>query len=177
MTDQQNVSEKKDDGRRIGAWMMIGAWVLLIGLGTLLLNRYMERSRNPNNEVVTTEYGGKRSITLQRGRHGHYVVTGTINGYQAEFLVDTGASSVSVPVDVADGAGLTRGAPIKINTANGIGTAYATRIDRLRIGELEVRNVTAHVNPGLSDAVLLGMSVLKHYELIQRGDKLIIREP
>ena len=74
-------------------------------------------------------------------------------------------------------AGLTRGAEIAISTANGIGVAYRTQIDQLRIGDLEIRNATAHINPGLSDEVLLGMSVLKHYELLQKGDQLVIREP
>ncbi|MEM7259244.1 MAG: retropepsin-like aspartic protease, partial [Pseudomonadota bacterium] len=92
-------------------------------------------------------------------------------------LVDTGASSVSIPAAFADQIGLERGTPIQISTANGIGVAYQTRLDSLRLGDLEVRNVTAHVNPGLSDEVLLGMSILKHYELTQRGDTLIIREP
>jgi len=45
------------------------------------------------------------------------------------------------------------------------------------MGELEFRNARAHINPGLSGAVLLGMNVLQHYELIQSGNTLIIREP
>jgi len=72
---------------------------------------------------------------------------------------------------------LQRGAAISINTANGIGTAYRTRVEQLRIGDIEIRNATAHINPGLSDEVLLGMSVLEKFELVQRGETLIIREP
>lgn len=157
--------------------MIVGLWVVGLALGTLLVNNHLERQHNPNNKVVTSIDGDKRSITLQRGRYGHYRVTGTINGAQTAFLVDTGATSVSIPEDVALRAGLTRGAEIAISTANGIGVAYRTRIDQLRIGDLEIRNATAHINPGLSDEVLLGMSVLKHYELLQKGDQLVIREP
>ena len=157
--------------------MIVAMWVVVLGLGVFLVNQHLEKQRNPNNKVVTSDIDGKRSIELQRSRYGHYVVTGTINNASVDFLVDTGASSVSVPADFADRIGLPRGNPIQISTANGIGIAYKTRINRLRIGELEVENVTAHINPGLSDEVLLGMSILKHYELIQRGDTLIIREP
>jgi len=170
--DQQS----QDDQTRIGKYMIVGMWVIGIGLGTLLVNNYLERQRNPNNNVVTSFDGNKRSITLERGRWGHYLVTGSINGAEADFLVDTGASSVSIPVDIADNAGLARGAEISINTANGIGVAYRTKIDQLRIGDLEIRNATAHINPGLSDEVLLGMSVLKNYDLIQRDGQLIISE-
>lgn len=157
--------------------MIIGLWVVGLALGTLLVNNHLERQRNPNNNVITAIDGDKRSITLQRGRYGHYRVTGTLNGAETDFLVDTGATSVSIPVDVAFRAGLTRGAEIAISTANGTGVAYRTTIDQLRIGDLEIRNATAHINPGLSDEVLLGMSVLKHYELVQRDGQLVIREP
>ena len=157
--------------------MIIAMWVVGLGLATLLMNNYLERKRNPNNQVVTSIEGGKRSITLQRSRYGQYLVSGAINGAEADFLVDTGASSVSIPVDVAERAGLSRGEAISIYTANGIGTAYTTSVEQLRIGDLEIRNATAHINPGLSDEVLLGMSVLKNFELVQRGEELVIREP
>lgn len=172
-----NNENKKDDETRIGMFMIVGFWVTVLALGTLLVNNHLEKQRNPNNKIVTSFDGEKRSITLQRGRYGHYRLTGTINGAEADFLVDTGATSVSIPVDIANRAGLSRGAEISIITANGRGVAYNTQVDQLRIGDLEIRNATAHINPGLSDEVLLGMSVLKHYELVQRGDQLIIREP
>ncbi len=157
--------------------MIIGFWVVGLALAVVLTNHWLERSRNPNNAVITSIDGDKRSITLKRNKSGHYLLTGTINNAEIDFLVDTGATSVSIPAAFADKIGLSRGAEIRISTANGISRAYKTRIDSLRIGDLEVRNATAHINPGLSHEVLLGMSVLKNYELIQRGDTLIIREP
>jgi len=157
--------------------MMIAMWIVILGLAVFLMQQRMERQRNPNNAIVTSVTDGKRSIELRRSRYGQYLVTGSINNAEVDFLVDTGASSVSIPATFADSIGLERGKPIQLNTANGIGIGYMTAVDRLTIGDLEVRNVTAHVNPGLSDEVLLGMSILKHYELTQRGDTLIIREP
>lgn len=157
--------------------MIIGMWIVGLVLAVLLTNNWLERGRNPNNAVVTSLDGGKRSITLKRSNNGHYLATGTINNSSIEFLVDTGATSVSIPADFANKIGLVRGTKIPIITANGIGSAFETRINSLRIGDLEIRNATAHINPGLSHEVLLGMSVLKHYELVQRGDTLVIREP
>lgn len=168
---------EKSEQRSIGTGMMIAMWIVVLGLAIFLLNQQLDRQRNPNNQVVTSSVDGKRSIELKRSRFGQYLVTGSINNAEVDFLVDTGASSVSIPELFADKIGLQRGTPIQIYTANGIGTAYKTRIERLKIGDLEVRNVSAHINPGLTDEVLLGMSILKHYELIQRGDTLIIREP
>lgn len=171
------MSSSSNERRSIGKYMMVAMWVLVLGLAVFLVNQRIERQRNPNNQVVTSSVDGKRSIELQRSRFGQYLVTGSINNAKVDFLVDTGASSVSIPADFADRIGLPRGTPIQISTANGIGVAFETRVAQLRIGDLEVRNVTAHINPGLSDEVLLGMSILKHYELVQRGDSLIIREP
>lgn len=170
-------AQPSEEQTRMGRWMMLGMWVLALALTTLVINQWLERRANPNHRVVTTIDGGKRSITLKRSRHGHYLLNGTINGASATFLVDTGATNISVPVAVAARANLARGDEVLINTANGISTAYSTHIDLLTMGELEFANARAHINPGLDNAVLLGMNVLRHYELIQRGDELIIREP
>lgn len=171
------MTEPTDDTRRIGQWMMLGAWICVFVIATVLLNRYFERSRNPNNEIVSSVQGGKRSLVLQRNRQGHYLVSGAIDGEPAVFLIDTGATGVSIPEDLARKAGLERGATIRISTANGVRDAYATRVNSLVFGDVEIRNVPAHINPGLFDEVLLGMSVLRHFELVQRGEQLIIREP
>jgi len=165
------------DQAAIGRWLMMGMWVLVLALATFSINRWLERRANPNHQVVTSIDAGKRSIALLRGRGGHYLLTGQINGVDATFLIDTGATNISVPVEIARRAGLEQGVPITISTANGYSTAYRTRIDSLMMGELEFRNARAHINPGLSGAVLLGMNVLQHYELIQSGNTLIIREP
>ncbi len=171
------MTDELSERRSIGQYMIVGMWIFGLALAVLLMDRWLERSRNPNNAVVSSTDGGKRSITLERGRWGHYLVTGAINGSEIDFLVDTGASTVSIPAEFADRIGLPRGEAIQISTANGIGIAYKTRIESLSIGDLQIRNATGHINPGLSDEVLLGMSVLKNYELVQRGNELVIREP
>ncbi|MCH6565438.1 MAG: retroviral-like aspartic protease family protein, partial [Proteobacteria bacterium] len=69
------------------------------------------------------------------------------------------------------------GPAFKVSTANGIATAYMTRLDELKLGEILLTDVKASLNPGLpDDQILLGMNVLKNMELVQRGDSLIIRQ-
>ena len=66
---------------------------------------------------------------------------------------------------------------MNVQTANGTTTAYATRLDSLQLGEIEVHNVKAQINPSMdSDEVLLGMSVLKHLDFNQQGDILTLRQ-
>lgn len=162
---------------RFGRGMIVAAWVVGLGLLTLLFGDLLERERNPNRQVLSrTDGDGGMEVVLQRNRYGHYVATGRINGEPVEFLVDTGASDVSVPGDIATRLGLERGAPLRYQTANGSVTGYRTRIDRLELGELVLRDVPASINPAYRENdVLLGMSVLKRLEFTQRGDTLILR--
>lgn len=64
-----------------------------------------------------------------------------------------------------------------IQTANGTTTAYATRLDSLQLGEIEMRDVKAQISPSMDgDEVLLGMSVLKHLDFNQQGDTLTLHQ-
>jgi len=163
--------------RRIGKAMTIAAWVILLILLTLFFNDKLEQQRNPNQAVFSrVDAAGVQEIVLKRNRFGHYITSGTVNGIPVEFLLDTGASDVAIPAQLASQLGLDRGTPVQYQTANGRVTAYQTKIDSVSIGPLTVHNVLASINPGMHDMeILLGMSVLKHVEFTQRGDTLILR--
>jgi aspartyl protease family protein len=177
------VESRQDDyqniPRRVGKWMIFLAW--LVGLALLLVyfEYFLDSERNPNRTVVSQSASdGSAEIVLKRNRYGHYITSGEVNGVRVELMLDTGASDVSVPLAVAGKLGLARGAPRQYRTANGLVTAYATTLDSLRIGTIEVRNVRASINPGLGgEQVLLGMSVLRHVDFSQRGDQLVLRVP
>ena len=103
---------------------------------------------------------------------------GTINGEDVTFLLDTGATQVAVPIEVAQRLGLQAGAAIIISTANGRATAHRTRLQRLQLGDIVLTDVDALIAPGMGgDDVLLGMSALKQLEFTQRGGTLLLRQP
>lgn len=159
--------------------MFIAAgWLLAMGLLGLFFNNLLERQRNPNMQLDTVHnVDGSREVRLQRNRHGHYFLGGAINGVPVEFMLDTGASDVSIPDAVARRVGLQRGLARQYETANGSIEAYATVLESVRLGELELHQVRASINPHVEgETILLGMSVLKHLEFTQRGDNLIIRQ-
>jgi aspartyl protease family protein len=119
---------------------------------------------------------GQSELALKRNRAGHYVAPGTINGRPVVFLLDTGATQVSVPAHLGPGLELAPGGTARALTANGEVIVRTTRIDALGLGPFSVRGVAAHLNPGLrGDEILLGMSVLRHLEFTQRGDTLILK--
>ena len=168
-----------DTSSKIGRHMLIIAWALGIGLLGLLFSDILEQQYNPNQSVSTQQTAhGLTQVALQRNRHGHYVASGTINGQPVTFLLDTGATVVSIPAVVAKRLGLQRGAVSYAQTANGTITTYATRLDSIGIGDIRLKRVAAQINPHFDgEEILLGMSFLKRLELIQRGDTLTIRQP
>lgn len=160
----------------LGRGLIILAWVVGLGLLTFLFDDYLERRHNPNQQVISrTGEDGNAEVVLKRNDYGHYVANGTINGQPVQFMVDTGASDVAIPAEIAAGLNLQRGHPVQYQTANGIATGYLTHLDELSIGDLVLHDVSASINPGYrSEDILLGMSVLRRLEFTQRGDRLIL---
>jgi aspartyl protease family protein len=166
-----------DPNKSLGRYMGYGSWLLLLVLLTFLFSRWLDYQENPNRNLsVSTEGGG--SVELLRNRSGHYVATGLINGIEVTFLLDTGATHVAVSESLAQRAGLRKGLSGSSMTANGMVRTWLTVIDEVRLGPILQRQVRASILPSMhGNEVLLGMSFLKHLELIQRGDRLIIRPP
>ncbi len=158
--------------------MVYGAWIIFLILLTVLFNNYLEKQNNPNTDV----YGQIASdqsieVILQRNRYGHYVTNGEINGKPVTFLLDTGATTISVPQKTAQRLGLKKGVPLSAHTANGTVTVYHTKLDSVSIGHISLHQLRGDINPNMGgEEILLGMNFLKHLELVQRGNQLILRQ-
>jgi aspartyl protease family protein len=133
---------------------------------------------NPNQSLQTHYTQDEfREVILQRNKFGHYVTSGEINGKPVTFLLDTGATGVAIPESTAKRLGLQRGRAYQSQTANGIAIGYATLLDLVAVGDIELQDVRAGIAPGLQGGqILLGMTFLKHIEFTQRGDTLILRQ-
>ena len=153
------------------------AWIVLLGMMTFFFSRYLQQQRNPNQQVVTSSNTEYQEVVLQRNRYGHYYAMGKINHYPVEFMLDTGATIVSIPAHVAAELGLNRGPSMEVNTANGTISVYATRLEQVQIGNIILNDVRASINPYMvEDEILLGMSFLKQLEFTQKGEQLILRQ-
>jgi aspartyl protease family protein len=173
----QDLSRAEDVPSRIGKAMLFAAWILVLAILALFFQRFFEDRKNPNRDVeVTLDAQGRAEVVLQRNRAGHYVASGAINGQPVVFLVDTGATDVALPLAVARRLGLFLRAGGMSKTANGNVRTWKTRLDSVDLGGLALRGVSASVLPNMpGDEVLLGMSYLKRFELLQRGDTLTLR--
>lgn len=160
-----------------GKGMMVAACVLGLVVMTLFFGGIEEERINPNQTPASRVSGDVVEVDLERNRAGHYVVTGTINDEPVDFLLDTGATDVVVPGELANELGLPRGRTGRAMTANGPVTIYATTIDQLSIGDIVLREVQASINPAMNDiGILLGMSALGQVEFRQEGDSLTLRQ-
>ena len=157
--------------------MWVGFWVLLLIFVAIFFQRFLDTEQNPNQSPETRSSDNTKEVVLQRNRYGHYNMTGYINGVEVEFLVDTGATDISIPAHVANKIGLQRLHEMRFDTANGVAKGYATQINRVRVGNIELTELDASINPNVDDdTVLLGMSFLKRIEFTQRGDTLVLRQ-
>jgi len=166
---------QQNPDRRSGIIMLVIAWMLVFGLVYWYFSGWEQRQFNPNSKAVVRQQSGE--LVLQRNRAGHYVADGEINGANVTFLVDTGASQVSLPLPVARKLGLKLGAAVTLDTANGTAIGYLTQLADVRLGPIELHDVSAVVSDGMDEqTVLLGMSFLRRLEFTQREERLILKQ-
>ncbi|MBY4677613.1 retropepsin-like aspartic protease family protein [Marinobacterium arenosum] len=180
MNDPQHDDDLKPIHIRLGRLFSVLFWILLFGLLVLFFNFRQEQQQNPNRHLNQTSPTGQplNEVVLERNRAGHYVAPGRINGQPVTFLIDTGATHVSIPGPVANRLMLHRGTPMLAHTANGTVKVYATRLESIELGGLLLHSIAASINPHMTgDTILLGMSFMKHLELEQRDGTLTLRLP
>jgi len=105
-------------------------------------------------------------VELRRTLDGHYYVSGSINGEAVVFMVDTGASTVSVSRTMAERLGLEGCRQRTYATAGGTVRGCEARARELSVAGVRARDVRVAVLPSQRDElVLLGMNVLRHFRM------------
>lgn len=119
-------------------------------------------------------------VRIVRGNYGMFRVTGSINGQMVDFMVDTGATNVSMSGDEATRLGIDYirfGKEGYVSTASGIERSYSLNLAKVKVGEIALENVEATVTPGdFPDEVLLGNSFLSRLKMKNDGRTLELRE-
>jgi len=110
-------------------------------------------------------------LVMIQGNNGHYFVDGMINDQKLNFVIDTGASLVSLPQGLANAAGLLCQRQSMAQTANGLTRTCTTTIQTLKFGTFTLKNVEAMISPNLSQP-LLGMNVLKQFRVEQDSGEM-----
>jgi aspartyl protease family protein len=174
----QNETEKPlNPEARLGKSMILLGWLLMLGLLTFYFNSWLKERENPNRQPISSSENGINQLILERNYQHHYLTDGTINGINVTFLVDTGATTVSIPAHLATRLDLKPGAVEVSSTANGTVETRATIINELKIGAITLYDVRANINPGMrDDEILLGMSALKNIEFTHKNGVLTLKQ-
>jgi len=150
---------------------IIGYAVIWLSLGVLVYLTFSAVVSPKIARPVITDGGGV--VTIERSRDQHFYVEGAINGHPVTFLVDTGASLVSVSDDVARKIGLARGAPAIFGTAGGRAVGRIVPEASVRVGGIHVDGI--RVGVGTGEQALLGQNFLNKVELTQGNDRMVLR--
>jgi aspartyl protease family protein len=121
----------------------------------------------------------KAIASLNADASGHFFTTGSINGNSVNFVVDTGATLVTIGVQEADRLGIDyRHAPRgTISTANGNTNAYRVTLNNVRIGGISLNMVQGViVDGGGLPLVLLGMSFLNQTNMQRDGSTMTLTQ-
>ncbi len=121
---------------------------------------------------------GSDKIVMTADSRGHFYTTGTINGTSVRFIVDTGASMISLGATDARRIGLdfNRGQKALTNTANGQVVVSKMQVDTVRIGGVTMHNVDALIHQNDLPIALLGMSFLNRMEMQRDGSTMTLKK-
>jgi len=114
-------------------------------------------------------------LQLWPDRGGHYIKEGLVNGTPVMFVVDTGATHISLNEPMARRIGLDykQGRQGTSSTASGLSTVYLITLDTVQLGPIEEKNVRAVVHEGaFPEIALLGNSFLDRLNLKREGEVL-----
>ena len=121
-----------------------------------------------------------KAAIINRESDGHYWTRADVQGTDIRFMVDTGASIVALTLHDAQRIGYK---PVdlefdnEVRTAGGMTMGAYIILDKVRIGRVEMEDVSAMVLKDGLEQSLLGMSFLGElYSYEFKGDTLIIRQ-
>lgn len=112
---------------------------------------------------------------------GGYSTSGSINGRPVQFLVDTGASVTALSAKEADRLGLDyrqSSRPAQVFTASGQTRGYGVQLERVKVGDIELRGIDAVILEGnMPPKVLLGMTFLSRVQMGHEGEAMVLKYP
>lgn len=137
-------------------WILLGG-LLFYGLQGVMFPNSATRLEQQQNQDKT--------VVLKRSPDGHYRAEALINGLPVNVMIDTGATGVAISQSLASKLGVSSRNAVQTQTANGTVTAYLARLNTVKLGPIEVHDVSATIAPNLSGDVLLGMAFLDRMDI------------
>lgn len=127
---------------------------------------------------VGARTGEARQVTLIADVRGHFSSSGSLNGANVNFMVDTGASAIAMGPSTARAAGIDylKGVAGRASTANGVVPVWKVIIRKVTLGDITLHDVEGLVVQTEMPAVLLGMSFLNRMEMRREGSTMLLKQ-
>ncbi|MBV8652956.1 MAG: TIGR02281 family clan AA aspartic protease [Alphaproteobacteria bacterium] len=159
-------------------WGVIGvACVVAWNNRAILLPREAPAAASAPPRPVAPKPVADNTLSFRADNRGHVMLEAAINGAPVRFMVDTGASFVTLTPEDASAAGL-GSADLhftnSVSTANGQIRVAPVKLRELRLGQLVMEDVDAVVVDSPMNVSLLGMSFLKRLNGYEMRDGAMI---
>ncbi len=129
---------------------------------------------NPDQIKPPSEVIGDGRLELLQSNAGHYFSSGSVNGAPVVFMIDTGATTVSISSEIAERAGISKCQPRVVSTANGSVNACFANVAEITFGKYRLTHVDVTIMPEMPGDALLGMNVLRHFRIEQLDKRMTI---
>lgn len=116
-----------------------------------------------------------KEISIPAARDGHYYLEGAVNGVPLTFMIDTGATYVSVGEEFARKARLPQGITGYFSTANGTVEGKIVKDQVVQAEGFKVSGLSVAVTPLGGKQGLLGQNFLKRFEVSQSQGLMRLR--
>ena len=175
--------------------LVVGCFVVLVVFGPvwfilwligLIFDEFNPVDSEESSELVNNGHNdsnaavGTKTAVIDQYSNGHFYTSAIVDGVTVEFMVDTGATQVALTLSDAKRLGFD---PEELNfcerisTVNGETVAAEVLINSIRIGQVEIFNISALVVGSMSVPSLLGMNFLSELDSYEfRGPDLVIRQ-
>ncbi len=165
----RHLSSKTISPTKTGLIPMLVFWCVVMGALYFAMSHYLK----PKGPQVSAN----GDLVIKRAPDGHFYTMGSVNGREVKFLIDTGASLVSVSEKFAQKALLRGGTPATFHTANGDQPGRIVENVGISVGPITVSNVTVGVGLRMSDEndALLGQSFLSKFDISIIKNQLVLR--
>lgn len=140
-----------------------------------------QRRRVGMGQSISTSYasGSRPTVKLVADSGGHFSTVGSINGRPIRFMVDTGATMVSLSTNTARQFGIDLGRATQgaVSTAGGVVRSYNVTLDNVKVGPISLNFVEATIVDNLPDGfALLGNSFLSRVQMSREGNVLTLTQ-
>ena len=157
------------------------AWVAIFGAGFILftfrenLGYVWQRMKA---EATGEPVREGEQLRVPMAIDGHFWVTGTVNGVEVKFLVDSGATMTTIGNETAERAGIavTQNPNQVVRTGNGLVRVGSGSADQLTVGNIRRSDFALHVaaSEGLN---VLGMNFLSTLDRWGVEGRWLVLEP